>query len=400
VAHDVFISYAHSDKPTADAICAAIESVGVRCWIAPRDVPPGAEWASSILDAISTGRVFVLVFSQHSNASPQVMREVERAVHSGLVIIPFRIEDVPFSKSLEFLLSACHWLDALTPPVQRHIERLREQICRLLEATPSGGSFQAQDSNAGDVPTSFRRKTRWTRRRILVLLSSAAVVASCIFGLVRHAFMAAGTSPSRTLRLDSEEARDTSFQAGLIAASVLMWRNAEVPLNPLLTASLRELLQRLGIDAEQYVALLRDERASSDELHGGLFLALGKDIEFRHGGDAQAAFNTGNYLMMAMKVLQQESTKPAVDDSFKGAAVQLLVRSSLYAREAGFGHDVVARLEAIAADLESTSDVSGIRRCSAEVDAVYQLLGPQELEERPDSRTDNHKANNAIDSDE
>jgi hypothetical protein len=38
---DVFISYSHQDKPTADAACATLEAEGIRCWIAPRDVAPG-----------------------------------------------------------------------------------------------------------------------------------------------------------------------------------------------------------------------------------------------------------------------------------------------------------------------------------------------------------------------
>lgn len=39
MAHDVFISYAQHDKPTADAVCHGLESVGIRCWMAPRDLP-------------------------------------------------------------------------------------------------------------------------------------------------------------------------------------------------------------------------------------------------------------------------------------------------------------------------------------------------------------------------
>ncbi len=33
---DVFISYSSIDKTTADAACNALESAGIRCWIAPR----------------------------------------------------------------------------------------------------------------------------------------------------------------------------------------------------------------------------------------------------------------------------------------------------------------------------------------------------------------------------
>jgi hypothetical protein len=65
-----------------------------KCWIAPRDIAPAADWAAEIIDAISGARTMVLVFSASSNQSPQVRREVERAVHKQVNILPFRIEDV------------------------------------------------------------------------------------------------------------------------------------------------------------------------------------------------------------------------------------------------------------------------------------------------------------------
>jgi hypothetical protein len=63
LAHDVFISYSHIDKSAADAACATLEAVGIRCWIAPRDISPGAEWGETIIDAINSARVMVLIFS-------------------------------------------------------------------------------------------------------------------------------------------------------------------------------------------------------------------------------------------------------------------------------------------------------------------------------------------------
>jgi len=38
----IFISHSSKDRPTADAICAHLESAGIKCWIAPRDIEPGA----------------------------------------------------------------------------------------------------------------------------------------------------------------------------------------------------------------------------------------------------------------------------------------------------------------------------------------------------------------------
>src|SRR5262245_10875317 len=102
MAHDVFISYSSKDKPVADAVCANLEANGIRCWIAPRDILPGQDWGESIIDAINQSRIMVLVFSSSANTSPQIKREVERSVSKGIPIIPFRIEDVPLSKSLEY----------------------------------------------------------------------------------------------------------------------------------------------------------------------------------------------------------------------------------------------------------------------------------------------------------
>jgi hypothetical protein len=141
--HDVFISYSSKDKPTADAVCAILEQRGVRCWITPRDVLPGQEWAGSIIRAINGARAMVLIFSAASNASPQVLREVERAVHAGAPIIPFRIEDTPPSESLEYFISTPHWLDALTPPLEEHAIRLADSVKRLLSETrASRGAVQ------------------------------------------------------------------------------------------------------------------------------------------------------------------------------------------------------------------------------------------------------------------
>jgi hypothetical protein len=101
MAHDVFISYSSDDKPTADAACATLENKGIRCWMAPRDILPGTDWGGAIVEPINASRVMVLVYSATANDSPQIKREVERAVNRGLSIIPFRIQDVPMSKTLE-----------------------------------------------------------------------------------------------------------------------------------------------------------------------------------------------------------------------------------------------------------------------------------------------------------
>jgi len=137
MAHDVFISFSAKDKVTGQAVCATLESHGVRCWIAPRDVTPSMEWSECIIDAIEECRIMVLVFSAEANASPQIRREVERAVTHGVAILPLRIQDVVPARALEYFIGNVHWLDALTPPLETHLKNLASTVKMLLARMPS-----------------------------------------------------------------------------------------------------------------------------------------------------------------------------------------------------------------------------------------------------------------------
>jgi hypothetical protein len=130
---DVFVSYASEDKAIADAAVATLEAAQVRCWYAPRDILPGKPYAEAILEGLRATRVLLIIVSAHSQASPQVARELERAIHYELVIVPFRVESVEMRGSFEYFLSLPHWLDALTPPLEAHLGRLRDTVRSILD---------------------------------------------------------------------------------------------------------------------------------------------------------------------------------------------------------------------------------------------------------------------------
>jgi TolB-like protein len=132
MAHDVFISYSSVDTIAGETVCSILEQNGISCWIAPRDITPGLDFAEAIIDGIKSSKLFILVYSSNSNNSKQVIREVDRAVHLGLPVINLRLEDVPLSKQLEYYLSSVHWLDAKTHPLEQHIDKLSGVVKILL----------------------------------------------------------------------------------------------------------------------------------------------------------------------------------------------------------------------------------------------------------------------------
>jgi hypothetical protein len=140
VAHDVFISHSSRDKAIADAVCARLEGRGIRCWIAPRDVQPGLPYGEAIIDAIHNCRIMVLLLSSSANNSIHIAKEVERAVSHGATLIPLRIEAVMPGKSLDYFIGSVHWLDALTPPMEHHLDNLAATILKILPAREAGAN--------------------------------------------------------------------------------------------------------------------------------------------------------------------------------------------------------------------------------------------------------------------
>lgn len=169
MSHEVFISYSSIDRETADRLCRALEESGTATWIAPRDVMPGKPYGEALIDAINDSKVMVLVLSEHSNHSSQVVREVERAASKGIPIIPFRIAEVRLAKSLEYFLSTCHWLDAIGGEVQTHLPRLTEAVNATLRAVYEGETLALDPalSGAANRPRPAGPKRRGAQSAVL-----------------------------------------------------------------------------------------------------------------------------------------------------------------------------------------------------------------------------------------
>lgn len=207
--YDAFISYCSEDKKIADAVCGTLEANKIRCWIAPRDVGAGRTWGSAIVEAISESSVMVVIFSKHSNGSPQVMREIERAVNKGVSIIPFRVENVLPSKDLEYFISSCHWLDAMNPPLENHIAELARAILAL----------QRRGSPAPEVPRVEEKK----RKSPIALWASIALAAVLAIGAAAW-FLRHKGAPGEMVQIERPAAN-----ASVVGPLLLSWTTKDLP---------------------------------------------------------------------------------------------------------------------------------------------------------------------------
>jgi hypothetical protein len=242
MAHDVFISHSTIDKSVSDAVCAALENAGIRCWIAPRDVQAGRSFAGEITRAIQDSKIMVLIFSAHSNNSEQVLREVQLAVSSHLHMIQFRIEDVLLNDDLKYFLSTPHWLDALTPPLENHLRRLQVSIKTLLDVSPGERTTRKAISNPPVRPPGVWRSI--TERWWIIAFAAALIVA----GVASRFWKATPDQPPAPVPPAVKQSSPASSTPAAAANEVVVeFPEVDTSTTPGHTVAAAPYLHRLGI---------------------------------------------------------------------------------------------------------------------------------------------------------
>jgi hypothetical protein len=132
MAHEVYLCFSSQDAATARTACAALESSGVSCWIAPRDIRPGEDWSRATDEAIKSAKVMVLFYSAAAHDSRSVLRDVEQAVTKHIPVIPLCIDSAQPRNSFEGRLGLPDGTDAITltrdPDWARIIAAVRQRL--------------------------------------------------------------------------------------------------------------------------------------------------------------------------------------------------------------------------------------------------------------------------------
>jgi TolB-like protein len=173
----VFVSYASQDLAIANAVVASLEQDATRCWIAPRDVTPGSQYADEIVTAINNTRIFVLILSEHSSGSAHVGRELERAASKRRRILVLRTDAASLTRSFEYFLSESQWIDVSALGLQAALTKLTQAAGQHL--SPSSWVSPGLGRDVQNPSGIKRRLSHLTLRRALaaaIFLVAAAVV--------------------------------------------------------------------------------------------------------------------------------------------------------------------------------------------------------------------------------
>lgn len=172
---DVFVSYASQDTAVANAVVAALERNGLRCWIAPRDVPPGGLYADGIIRAINAAKVLVLVLSENAVSSPHVGKEIERASAKTRPIVALRTDAAALTPALEYFLSESQWIDVGAEGMDAASARLIEAVRRLI-SDPSHAKPAHAGATSGVAASPRAPAKLQSKRTVAAVIAVVAVV--------------------------------------------------------------------------------------------------------------------------------------------------------------------------------------------------------------------------------
>lgn len=164
--YDLFISYAAKNGDIAKYVVDKIERRGKRCFIAPRDICSGADYASEIVKGISNAIAVLLIFSSESDKSAYVLREVNSAVSRNKTIIPLRIENFLPSEAMEFYLGPTQWLDAFPQILDTHLDSVFSILSGLELRSDEVHINELRFSGINTIDISDLLDAGWTKKQI------------------------------------------------------------------------------------------------------------------------------------------------------------------------------------------------------------------------------------------
>jgi hypothetical protein len=170
----VFISHASKNFKLADEIRQLIEERNISCWIAPRDIPPGASYGEEIAGAIEHCIAVIFIMTEEANQSRPVANELELAFRFQRVIIPIRINEIQPSQRINFFVSNSQWVDAIYSPLKKRIDVLVNIINAAKNNTQIPYPTAENKTLLGTIERSLEGLIRY---RILTLIAAFGVIA-------------------------------------------------------------------------------------------------------------------------------------------------------------------------------------------------------------------------------
>jgi hypothetical protein len=225
-----FISHASDDVGLARQLCARLETQGVKCWIAPRDLIPGQPYSSEIVRGIETTDALILLTTPAAVDSENVLNELEQAHRLHKTLLTVMVGKPQISRQLSYYIARLHWIEASGAS----LDSLADRLAQALLGTAPWEKVASRSSLS-------RLFIYGLWRRFLVAALSAAVVVALAALVAAHLLRARVNTDYRSLGWVAIDGAQTTA-AGPITIGARVWiGNEQASLGEV---SLRGVLKR------------------------------------------------------------------------------------------------------------------------------------------------------------
>ncbi|MEP6583756.1 MAG: toll/interleukin-1 receptor domain-containing protein [Ginsengibacter sp.] len=187
-----FFSYSRKDADFVKKLATDLKKTGASVWLDQLDIAPGSPWDDSIQNALNGSQGLIVILSDDSVKSKNVMDEVSYAMSQGKKVVPLVIEECP----VPFRLARLQYIDFKGD--------YDSSFANLLNAlnTPDAQPLQ---SSTQSTNKSYSPEAKKSSLKTFILPVIILAVALIVFVLFKNNKDAITTSTN---------ARDTAMPAG------------------------------------------------------------------------------------------------------------------------------------------------------------------------------------------
>ena len=198
---EVFVSYSSLDRDRVMPVVESLRGNGISVWVDEGNIHAADLWSEQIVQAIADCRVMVVMLSQNSTDSHNVVKEVMLASEQKKALLPVYLEPADIPANLQYQLAGIQHLELYGENEQQVLEDLANGLAKR-GVSREGGAAVPQPTTVKRHEKPRPKPTATTQPKNLAK-PIAWVLAVCVVVLLGMLF--AKTPPSDSTQLANSE---------------------------------------------------------------------------------------------------------------------------------------------------------------------------------------------------
>jgi hypothetical protein len=164
---EVFVSYARTDRERVMELVERMRSAGIGVWVDEGGIHGASLWGQEIVDAIDASKVMILMISDSSIASDNVVKELSIASEDKKPILPVYLHRSEIPKSMRYQLAGIQHIEFFEGQEDEAFQSMLVSLSRLgvsaegaeAKQDPPSKTVSESQSTSTNGPESTGRKS-------------------------------------------------------------------------------------------------------------------------------------------------------------------------------------------------------------------------------------------------